>query len=157
MRILLIAPAIADYCVEYANALAKKASVTLVAPHRAFASHAEFVDEAVDLQLVDWPRHRSLRNLSFMLRLRRQIEALQPDVVHVLSEGVIWLSLVIPTAKKYGLVTTIHDVTYHIGDRASRRVPRVFADQMIKQSDRIIVHGPMLLAEAAKRYPQLKG
>ena len=141
MRILLLAPAIADYCVEYANALANRAHVTLVAPRRTFKDHAGFVDSSVDLQLVDWPRHRSLKNLSFMYRLCRQIDLLRPDVVHILSEGVLWLNLVLPTAQKYGIVTTVHDVTYHTGDRASRRVPRWFADQLIKRSDRIIVHG----------------
>ena len=156
MRILLLAPAIADYCVEYANALANKAHVTLVAPHRTFKDHAEFVHSAVDLQLMDWPRHRSPKNLSFMYRLRCQIDLLRPDVVHILSEGVLWLNLVLPTAKKYGIVTTVHDVTYHTGDRASRRVPRWFADQLIKQSDRIIVHGSTLRIAAEGRYPGVK-
>ena len=156
MRILLVAPAIADYCVEYANALANKAHVTLVAPHRTFKDHAEFVDSAVDLQLVDWPRHRSPKNLSFMYRLRRQIDLLRPDVVHILSEGVLWLNLVLPTAQKYGLVTTLHDVTYHTGDRASRRVPRWFGDQLIKRSDQIIVHGSALRTAAEGRYPEIR-
>ena len=155
MRILLLAPAIADYCVEYANALAKKAHVTLVAPHRTFKDHAQFVDSAVDLQLVDWPRHRSPKNLSFMHSLRRQIDHLRPDVVHILSEGVLWLNLVLPTVQKYGLVTTVHDVTYHVGDRASRQVPRWFADQLIRRSDRIIVHGSALRTAAESRYPEI--
>ena len=156
MRILLLAPAIADYCVEYANALANRAHVTLVAPHRTFKDHAEFIDSSVDVQLVDWPRHRSLKNLSFMYRLCRQIDLLRPDVVHILSEGVLWLNLVLPTAQKYGIVTTVHDVTYHIGDRASRRVPRWFADQLIKRSDRIIVHGSTLRTAAESRYPEIR-
>jgi glycosyltransferase involved in cell wall biosynthesis len=157
MRILLLAPAIPDYCVEYANALAKRAHVTLIAPHRTFKDDAKFVDRAVDLRLMDWPRHRSLKNLNFMYRLRRQIDLLRPDVVHVLSEGVLWLNLVLPTAKKYGLVTTVHDVTYHPGDRASRRVPRWFADQLITWSDRIIVHGSILRTAAESRYPEISG
>jgi glycosyltransferase involved in cell wall biosynthesis len=156
MRILLLAPAIPDYSVEYANALANKAHVTLVAPHRTFKDHADFVDSAVDLQLVDWPRHRSPKNLSFMWRLRRQIDHLRPDVIHILSEGVLWLNLVLPTAQKYGIVTTVHDVTYHPGDRASRRVPRWFADQLIRRSDRIIVHGSTLRTAAEDRYPEIR-
>jgi glycosyltransferase involved in cell wall biosynthesis len=156
MRVLLLAPAIADYCVEYANALANKTCVTLVAPHRTFKDHAEFVDSAVDLQLVDWPRHRSPKNLRFMYRLRRQIDLLRPDVVHILSEGVLWLNLVLPTAQKYGIVTTVHDVKYHVGDRASRQVPRWFADRLIKRSDRIIVHGITLRIEAESRYPEVR-
>lgn len=156
MHILLIAPAIPDYCVEYANALAGRARVTLIAPHRSFKNHAEFVDRAIDLRLVDWPRHRSPKNLIFMRRLRRQIDLLRPDITHILSEGVLWLTLVLSTAKKYGIVTTVHDVTYHMGDRASRQVPRWFADHLIKQSDQIIVHGPTLRAAAETTYPEIK-
>lgn len=119
MHILVIAPAIADYCVEYANAIARNVHVTLVAPRRDFADHADFVDGAVDLRLLDWPRHRSLKNIWFMLNLRRLIDKLKPDVVHVMSSNILWLYSIVPVAKKYGLVTTIHDVNYHIGDRAS--------------------------------------
>jgi glycosyltransferase involved in cell wall biosynthesis len=156
MRILLIAPAIADYCVEYANALASQTCVTMVAPHRTFKDHAEFVNSSVDLRLVDWPRHRSPKNLGFMYRLSRQMDLLRPDIVHILSEGVLWLNLVLPTAQKYGIVTTVHDVTYHVGDRASRQVPRWFADQLIKRSDRIIVHGAALHAAAESTYPAVR-
>lgn len=156
MHILMIAPAIADYCVEFANALSSAARVTLIAPRRTFEEHAPFVDQKVDLQLVDWPRHRSLANIMFMRWLRRKIDSLRPDVIHILSEGVIWLNMVLPTARKYGIVTTVHDVTYHPGDQASRRVPRWFADQLISQSDRVIVHGSALLEAAEHKYPHIK-
>ena len=105
---------------------------------------------------TDWPRHRSLRNLSFVYRLRRQVNFLRPDVVHFLSEGVLWLNMVVPTAQKYGIVTTIHDVRYHIGDRASRRIPRWFADQLIKWSDQLFVHGSTLRTAAESKYPEVK-
>jgi hypothetical protein len=156
MRVLLIAPGIADYCVEYANALANKAYVTLVAPYRTFAKHREFINSRVDLQLLDWPCHRSVRNLLFMYRLRHQIELRRPDVVHFLSEGVLWLNLVLPKAKKYGIVTTMHDISCHIGDRASRRVPRGFADWPIKHSDQVIVHGSVLRTAAENKYFYIK-
>ena len=64
--------------------------------------------------------------------------------------------MVVPTAQKYSIVTTMHDVTYHIGDRASRRIPRWFADQLIKQSDQIIVHGSTLRTAAESNYPEVK-
>jgi glycosyltransferase involved in cell wall biosynthesis len=64
--------------------------------------------------------------------------------------------MVVPTAQKYGIVTTIHDVRYHIGDRASRRIPRWFADQLIKWSDQLFVHGSTLRTAAESKYPEVK-
>ena len=161
MHVLLIAPDIADYCIEYANALAAHAPggtrITLLAPQRLFARHAQFVEAGVDLRLLDWPRHRSLRNVPFVLHLRRMIATLRPDVVHILAESILWLHLVLPTARRHGLVTTMHDVAYHPGDAASRRVPRWFADRLVRRSHRVVVHGAQLREEAERRYPALRG
>jgi glycosyltransferase involved in cell wall biosynthesis len=157
MRLLLFGPAIVDYCVEYTNALSKRANTTLIAPERFFKEHAKFLDSSVDVRLLNWPRHRSLANVIFVHRLIWLIKSLRPDIVHFLSEGVIWLNLIVPFAKRHGLVTTMHDVSYHPGDRLSRRVPRRFADRLVLQSDRVIVHGAGLRGDAEQKYPELKG
>jgi glycosyltransferase involved in cell wall biosynthesis len=157
MHILLIAPGIQDYSVEYANAVCTRARITMVAPHRWFADYEEFLDPSVDLRLVDWPRHSSPRNPYFVFRLARLIGSLQPDIVHFLSESVVWLNLVIPVARKYGLVTTMHDIRYHAGDRGSRRVPRVLVDFFVNNSHRVIVHGDGLKRASELHYPRLKG
>jgi glycosyltransferase involved in cell wall biosynthesis len=159
MHILLLAPAIADYCVEYANALAKeKMTVTLLAPESFFKDQVRFVDSAVHLRLLNWPRHRSVRNAIFFCRLIFLIDHLQPDVVHFLSEGVTWLSfLPLFLSRKYGIVTTMHDVTYHLGDHASQRVPRWFANRLVAQSDKVLVHGANLRSDAERQYPGLVG
>ena len=157
MHILLLAPAIVDYSVEYANALAKnKVTVTLVAPARSFRDYVQYIDNNVDVRLLDWPRHRSLQNVIFLFRLIFLIDRLRPDIVHFLSEGITWLSFVVPVlSRKYAIVTTVHDVEYHLGDHASRRVPRLFAHQLIRGSDKILVHGANLLSDARRRYPKL--
>jgi len=66
MHVLLIAQDILDYSVEYANAVAASARVTLIAPAGRFRAQAAFVDPVIDLQLVEWPRHRSFGNLRFL-------------------------------------------------------------------------------------------
>jgi glycosyltransferase involved in cell wall biosynthesis len=152
MKIVLIAPAIPDYCVEYANTVARTTQVTLLAAARAFAGYSQFVDERVNFKLLDWPRHRSPRNFDFALRLTRSIHAMQPDVVHFLSETVVWLGLTVPVLRRYGLVTTLHDISYHPGDHESRQVPRWFAEYVVARSDRIIVHGDSLRQEAARTF-----
>jgi glycosyltransferase involved in cell wall biosynthesis len=148
---------IPDYCIEYANALACRAQVTMVCSNHSFAGHADMLEPSVSLKPIEWPRHRSPGNLTFIQRLIRMIRDARPDVVHIMSEGVIWLNLLVPFAKAYGLVTTVHDVTYHPGDHASRRVPRRLVDWLITRSDQVIVHGPGLRAEAERRYPVMKG
>ncbi len=157
MHVLLVAPAIQDYCVEYANALCRRARITMIAPDRYFADYAEFVDRSVDLRLMDWPRHSSLRNPYFVFLLGRMIGSLRPDIVHFLSEGIVWLNLIIPVARRYGLVTTVHDVRYHAGDRGSRRVPRWMVDFFVNRSHRVIVHGEALRRAAEVHYSRLKG
>jgi glycosyltransferase involved in cell wall biosynthesis len=155
MNILLLAPGIHDYCVEYANALVSRANVTMVAPARLFGPYQPFVHSAVDLRLLDWPRHRSPANLLFLPRLIRMVERSPPSLVHVLSEGVVWLNLALPSFRKYGLVTTMHDVTYHPDD--SWRQPRQIVDYFIERSNRVIVHGERLKIDAERRYPALVG
>jgi glycosyltransferase involved in cell wall biosynthesis len=157
MHILLLAPAVEDYCVEYANALSARAMVTMLAPARLFSEYAPFVDKAVDLRLLNWPRHRSPANIVFLPRLVRLIGTLQPSVVHFLAEGVVWLNLLVLCVRESAIVTTMHDVSYHPGDRSSQRVPRWFANRLVSGSDKVIVHGAGLKQDTEQRYPHLAG
>jgi glycosyltransferase involved in cell wall biosynthesis len=155
MHVLLIAQDILDYSVEYANAVATSARVTLAVPAGRFHAQAGFVDPSVDLRLIEWPRHRSIGNLRFLPRIIRLAARVQPDVIHFLCEGVVWLNLALPFLRRYGIVTTMHDVAYHPGDRSSQRVPRWCVDHLIGRSDKVVVHGDNLLKDAKARYPQL--
>jgi glycosyltransferase involved in cell wall biosynthesis len=155
MHLLLIAQDLPDYSVEYANAMARAADVTLIGSARRLRAQADFVTPAIDLRLVDWPRHRSLVNVHFLPRLIRLVRQLRPDVVHFLSEGAVWLNLALPFLREFAVVTTMHDVAYHPGDRSSQQVPRWCADRFIAGCDRIIVHGERLLEDAKARYPSL--
>jgi glycosyltransferase involved in cell wall biosynthesis len=51
----------------------------------------------------------------------------------------------------------VHDVAYHAGDHESRRVPRWGPDFLISRSDRLIVHGKSMRAEAELLYPRKRG
>ena len=157
MHILLLAVGPEDYSIEYANALADTAHITVLAPARYFTANAALFSDAMDLRLLDWPRHRSFSNIAFVLRLARLINALKPDVVHFLGEGVTWMSFLAPLLRRHGIVTTMHDISYHPGDQDSRRVPRWFARRLIMQSDRVIVHGDSLRAGAESLFPGIAG
>jgi glycosyltransferase involved in cell wall biosynthesis len=157
MHVLILAPAIPDYTVEFANALVRRAHVTVIAPRRYFGHLEPFFDPAIDLRLVDWPRHRSLRNIAFMAKLVRAIGSISPDVIHCVAEGVTWLAFMTPVLCRYGLVTTMHDLSHHLGDRQSRRVPRWFGNRLVRHSSRVIVHGASLREAAERQYPALRG
>ena len=152
MRIALIATASFDYCVEYAEMLSDSCEVLFCAPAKSLAGRA-FVDPQVEVARLDWPRHRSPSSLLLIARLVAQIRAWQPDIVHFLGENNIWLNLLPPLLGPTPIVTTVHDIEHHPGDTESRRVPRLFIDQFIRQSDAIFVHGENLRSDALAKLP----
>ena len=152
MRVALIATASFDYCVEYAEMLAESCDVLLCVAEKQIAMRA-FVDKRVQIAAFHWPRHRELSNLILIYKMLKQIRVWKPDIVHFLGENNIWLNLLPPLLKRIPVVTTVHDIQYHPGDLDSRRVPRMFIQQFIRQSDAIIVHGETLRTAALTKLP----
>ena len=155
MRVALIATASFDYCVEYAEMLAESSSVLLCVAEQKIAMRA-FVDQRIQIAALHWPRHREPSNLILIYEMLRQIRAWKPDIVHFLGENNVWLNLLPPLLGRVPIVTTVHDIQYHPGDRESRRVPRVFIEQFIRQADAIIVHGETLRTAAVAKLPVKK-
>ena len=152
MRVALIATASFDYCVEYAEVLAEFCEVLFCAPDKSIADRA-FIDPRVEIAPYRWPRHRSPANLSLVAKLLVRIRAWRPDIVHFLGENNIWLNLLPPLMGRIPVITTVHDIELHPGDTESRRVPRIFIDQFIRQADAVIVHGESLRAAALAKLP----
>jgi glycosyltransferase involved in cell wall biosynthesis len=149
MRILLIAPSMPDYCEAFASAVASMAETLLIVPEGFFSKR--FPPNAPNLTVcqVDWPaRHRSLRNPLFIFRLLIQIKKFSPDVIHVLEEKNVWLNLLLPFIRNIPVVTTVHDVEYHPGDTMSQKVPRWCPRLFVRQSNAVVVHGPVLRKKA---------
>ena len=152
MRIALIATASFDYCVEYAEMLSDSCEVLFCVPEKSLASRA-FVDPQVEVARFDWPRHRSPSSFVLIARLLARIRAWRPDIVHFLGENNIWLNLLPPLLGRTPVVTTVHDIELHPGDTELRRVPRLFVDRFIRQSDAIFVHGENLRSDALAKLP----
>ena len=96
-----------------------------------------------------WPRHRHVaKNLLLLWQLRAAIRQFDPDVVHVLSEGQIWLNLLPILIAPIPMVVTMHDVLPHPGDRDTARVPRAAVNAFVKQAKAVIVHGESLRRQA---------
>ncbi|MFN3524854.1 MAG: glycosyltransferase family 4 protein [Paracoccus sp. (in: a-proteobacteria)] len=152
MKVLLIAPGPVDHAVACANGLAAHADVVLAAPARLYGDLQDSLDPRIDLRLVPWPRTRSVRNPLMLARLLGITHRVRPDVIHVLSNTTLWLNAIAPVLRSYApLVTTVHDVLAHPGDRDTRRLPDWSARLMARQSDHLVVHGLAIRQAAAAR------
>lgn len=152
MKVLLIGSEPADYTIAYANSVATRASVSLVLPKSRLAALAPWLDPAIDVRPIDWPRHRSLANPAFLWRLTRLIRQLKPDLVHVLSNTVLWMNLAVPFWRGRPLVTTVHDVRLHPGDRDTATLPGWSPRLMARQSPDLVVHGAALRRDAIAHF-----
>jgi glycosyltransferase involved in cell wall biosynthesis len=152
MRVVLVAPEIPDYALEYAQVLSETCDVVLFIPDK-FRKAGSSHHPRLEIRWTRWPRQRSPGNLWFMLKLSREIRRWRPDVVHCLDANYVWFNLLVPLLRPLPFVTTIHDVVVHPGDGSSQRVPRVSVKALVKQSTAIVVHGETLRSDAAAELP----
>lgn len=152
MKVLLIGSEPADYTIAYANSVARHAPVTLVLPNAKVAQMRRWLDPAIDIKPIDWPRHSSLSNPAFLWRLTRLIGQERPDLVHVLSNTVLWMNLAVPFWHARPLVTTVHDVRIHPGDRDTAKLPGWSPRLMARQSPDVVVHGEALRGAAIAHF-----
>ncbi len=146
MRVALISYEFGEYSVRLADALAREVEVLLVLPDRLLAPYAGLLQRPVRLFPFARPRLRQpVRQLRSVARIRREIEAFAPAVVH-LQHGHLWFNLCLPLLRRYPLVVTVHDPRPHVGDRASRRTPQAIMNLGYRRGRRLIVH-----AEALRR------
>lgn len=151
-RALLVVSELEDYAIAFANGLARHADVILAVPRRRYERFAAEIAPEVDLRLLDWPRHRSARNLATIAALTSIVRRERPDVIHVLSNNTLWLNLALPLWRPIPVVTTVHDVEVHPGDRETQTLPQWATTLAARQSGDLVVHGDRLQALAARRF-----
>lgn len=128
------------YISQLANAIVKSNEVYIIAPK---GLQTEFFDKSVkiiELNTGNTIKNFILNTLLFhrMLNFLSVITKINPDIIH-LHDGHPWVGILLPFLSKYKIITTVHDVTPHIGYR--------YIDQAIslkihlKYSDALIVHG----------------
>ncbi|WP_108663650.1 glycosyltransferase family 4 protein [Acuticoccus kandeliae] len=152
MKALLLGFEPVDYTIAYVNGLARTMAPVVVLPRARYQPLAGWFDPAVDLRLVDWPRHRSVANLAFLAKLTRLVLRERPDLVHLLSNTTLWLNAAAPLWRRIPLVTTVHDVVPHPGDNETARLPDWSSRLMARQSGDIVVHGEALKRAAIARF-----
>lgn len=148
LKVALISFWCVEYAIELANALADIDEVYLLIPKK--YNYSKFIRSNVDTFLFHNPRLRYPTNILMVYKIAMKINEIKPDLIHVQSSSP-WLNLFMKyVKKKYPLVTTIHDVKPHIGDKASKRVP--FHDLIIKYSNQLIVHGEELKYQLIRKH-----
>lgn len=140
------------YTVGLANGLAEHADVTVIHPASMSAETDSAFDPRVKIHNFKKPRARSLRNLSVTRQLFRTIRDLKPDVLHVQATNDPWFDLSLLVDRLPPMVTTVHDVFPHPGDRF--RVPGSGYTGRIPyyRSQHLIVHAALLKEQLQQHF-----
>ena len=137
---------VTPYPVQLANALGELCQVTLMLPEAASRFATELDQDKVDLQFFQLPRYRQPLKMAAMVRhLNRQLKSLTPDVVHV-TFWHVWGTPGLGIFAPFPLISTVHDVTRHSGERGLSGIPPVLYRWQWRWADQVIVH-----ASEAKR------
>lgn len=144
LKICLLNFSFEDYTIELANSLVKYVNLTLIQPEKISAFSRNDLDPSIHVASFRKPRIRDPRNLLSMIAMMRIIKEVQPDVLHAQQSDDPWYDLTLLLNKMPPLVTTIHDVYRHPGDRDN-----VFGSEYTKRiafsrSQQIIVHAESL-------------
>jgi glycosyltransferase involved in cell wall biosynthesis len=158
MRVALIAfKGLPIYAIQLANGLSKLAEVHLFLVDVAVTKYAKFIEPDVTLHPIRTRRYRNPAGLLVSLHIISKIKRLKCHIAHlVLNEP--WFNVCVPFIKSFPLITTVHDVRYHLGDRRSSVVPQWVTDLPTKYSSSLIVHGAELKSCVCREFnvaPQL--
>lgn len=144
MRVALICfKGLPIYGIQLANGLGPLVELHLFLVDGAAAKYARFIDPSVVLHSIPTRRYKDPRGLLVSLNLIKNIIGTECHVAHLVL-GEPWFNLCMPFIRSFPLVTTVHDVRYHAGDRRSSIVPQSITDLGVKFSSGLIVHGSNL-------------
>jgi glycosyltransferase involved in cell wall biosynthesis len=133
-----------DYTIELANSLANLVDLTLIQPKKVALFCQDSLNNNIQVIVFEKPRVRNPLNIYSMLTMKQIIKNLQPDVLHVQETNDPWYDFTLLFSKMPPLVTTIHDIFRHPGDRQN-----IFGADYTKRisfyrSQQIIVHAELL-------------
>ncbi len=140
LKVVLLHFCFEDYTIELANGLAQYVDLTLIQPEKVTAVCRDYLDPNIRVISFAKPRIRDPRNLLAMFKMMRIIKDLQPDVLHVQETNDFWYDLTLFFNKMPPLVTTVHDVYKHPGDRDIRLGAEYTRRLAFYRSQQLIVH-----------------
>lgn len=144
MKVALLHFGFSEYTVQLANALAKYVDLTLIHPEKLSALCKDVLDPGIQVCSFKKPRVRDPRNLYTMHKMQRMIQSIAPDVLHVQETNDPWYDLTLLFHKTPALVTTIHDVFRHPGDRQNVLGSEYTRKLTFDRSQQLIVHAEIL-------------
>ena len=152
MKVALLHFCFYEYTVELANSLAKYVDLTLIQPEKLSISCKEVLDPHIRVSTFKKPRIRDPRNVFAMAAMMGIIRDLQPDVLHVQETNDFWYDLTLLLNKMPPLVTTIHDVFRHPGDRGTTPGSEYTRRIALSRSQQLIVHAEVLKDALIKQF-----
>ena len=150
MRTVVIAFTNIEYTIELAEALSELIDVILMIPEHQANRFKHVIKHDIKLDTFIQPRLRSLSNLLYIFSITKKINRLNADVIHI-QRGHPWFNLVLKFLKCKVIVTTVHDVELHSGDKESSRIPQFTNKKPIKYANQVIVHGKELKREMIRK------
>lgn len=157
MKVVLIHFCFEDYSIELINSLSKYVDLTVIQPENVYLKCRQHINSTVKVKYFKKYRIRDPRNLFSMRSMVQMVKRANPDILHVQETNDPWYDLTLFTNHSFPLVTTIHDVYRHPGDRDlipgsdfTRRIA-------IFRSKQLIVHGCKQKQQLHERFPELLG
>lgn len=144
MKVALLHFCFYEYTVQLANALANYVDLTLIHPQQLTAQTQDLLDPRIQVITFNKYRIRDPRNLSAMGKLISIIRKIQPDVLHVQETNDPWYDFTLLLNKMPPLVTTIHDVFRHPGDKDNVIGSEYTRQIAFWRSQQLIVHANLL-------------
>lgn len=152
MRVaLLVFKSLPIYGIQLANALVKFTDFHLFIADTAASRYSTFIDPRIKLHRFPTYRYRNPAGLFVSLNLIREIKRNRCNIAHLVFNEP-WFNVCIPFIKSFPLITTIHDIRYHVGDRRSNIVPQLVSDLATRFSSGLIVHGLRLKKYLCKEF-----
>ncbi len=144
MKVALLHFCFYEYTVQLANALVNYVDLTLIHPQQLTAQTQDLLDPRIQVITFNKYRIRDPRNLSAMGKLISIIRKIQPDVLHVQETNDPWYDFTLFLNKMPPLVTTIHDVFRHPGDKDNVIGSEYTRQIAFWRSQQLIVHANLL-------------
>ena len=140
MKVALLHFCFEDYTIELANSLIKHVDLTLIQTEKVFNTCRAALDPQIKLVSFRKPRMRDPRNFAAMVEMIQMIRDLQPDLLHVQETNDPWYDATLLLNRMPPLVTTVHDVFRHPGDKQSVFGADYTRRVAFYRSQQIIVH-----------------
>lgn len=152
MKVTLLHFCFNEYTIQLANSLVNYVDLTIIQPEKLSAIFQDVIDERISVIRLQKPRVRDPRNLYTMSQVMSILRELKPNVLHVQETNDPWYDLMLLSNKMPPLVTTIHDVFRHPGDRDL--IPFVEYTRRISyyRSQQLIVHSDLLKDVLIKQF-----